>query len=79
MNRSYLSQFINDTYGCTFYQFVNNYRIAEAQRLMSENPELKMTEIASRSGFTSRSSFTQTFTREVGVSPREWSKKCYNT
>ena len=30
MNRTYLSQFINDTYGCSFYQFANRYRIEEA-------------------------------------------------
>lgn len=27
MNRTYLSQFIHREYGCTFYQFVNRYRI----------------------------------------------------
>lgn len=75
MNRSYLSQFINDTYGCTFYQLVNRYRIDEAKRLMRECPGMRIEEIAARSGFASRSSFTQTFTRETGFSPREWSKK----
>jgi AraC-like DNA-binding protein len=79
MNRSYLSQFINDTYGCTFYQLVNRYRIDEAKRLMRECPGMRIEEIAARSGFASRSSFTQTFTRETGFSPREWSKKCYNS
>ena len=76
MNRTYLSQFIHDEFGCTFYQFVNNYRIEEAKRLLQESPELTIEEVASRSGFTSRSSFTQTFTKETGVSPREWSKQC---
>ena len=75
MNRSYLSQFINDTYGCTFYQLVNRYRIDEAKRLMRECPGMRIEEIAARSGFASRSSFTQTFTRETGFSPREWRKK----
>lgn len=79
MNRTYLSQFINDTYGCSFYQFVNQYRIEEAKRLLRECPELKIEEIAIQSGFSSRSSFTQTFTKETGLSPREWSKQCYNS
>lgn len=79
MNRTYLSQFINDTYGCSFYQFVNQYRIEEAKRLLRERPELKIEEIAIQSGFSSRSSFTQTFTKETGLSPREWSKQCYNS
>lgn len=43
MNRTYLSKFINTEYGCTFYQFVTNYRIEEAQRLMRENPSPQVT------------------------------------
>ena len=75
MNRTYLSRFIRDEFGCTFYQFVNKYRIEEAKRLMTEQPNLTIEEVAVRSGFSSRSSFTQTFTKETGLSPREWSTK----
>ena len=75
MNRTYLSQFINDTYGCSFYQFVNRYRIEEAKRLMQEHPEMKISEIAAHSGFSSPSSFSRAFSREIGLSPSEWSKK----
>ena len=75
MNRTYLSQFINDTYGCSFYQFVNRYRIEEAKRLMQEHPEMKISEIAAHSGFSSSSSFSRVFSRETGLSPSEWSKK----
>ena len=76
MNRTYLSQFIKTEYGCTFYQFVSRYRVAEAKRLKLEQPELKMDEVAARSGFSSRTVFSNVFTREEGVSPREWFKKC---
>ena len=74
LNRTYLSQFINDTYGCSFYQFVNRYRIEEAKRLMNENPEMKLTDVAVRSGFSSLSVFSRAFSRETGLSPSEWSK-----
>ena len=76
MNRTYLSQFIKAEYGCTFYQFVSRYRVAEAKRLKLEQPDLKMDEIAARCGFSSRTVFSNVFTREEGVSPREWFKKC---
>ena len=76
MNRTYLSHFIKAEYGCTFYQFVNRYRVAEAKRLKLEQPDLKMNEIAARCGFSSRTVFSNVFTREEGVSPREWFKKC---
>lgn len=74
MNRTYLSEFINTAYGCTFYQFVTRYRIEEAKRIMRENSELKMTDVAVRSGFSSQSAFSRIFIRETGQPPREWCK-----
>ena len=78
MNRTYLSQFINDTYSCSFYQFVNRNRIEEAQRLIRECPEMRLADVATRSGFSSREAFARTFTQMTGLSPREWGKKCNN-
>ena len=75
LNRTYLSQFINAEYGCSFYHFVNKYRIEEAKRLMTEQPDLKIADVATQCGFSSQSVFAQTFSRETGISPREWSKK----
>lgn len=72
MNRTYLSEFINTTYGCPFYQFVTRYRIEEAKRIMRECPELKMADVAARSGFSSQSAFTKIFTKETGYTPKEW-------
>lgn len=75
MNRTYLSRFLRDEFGCTFYQFVNKYRIDEAKRLMTEQPELKIADVAAQSGFSSQNVFTNIFTREIGMGPREWSRK----
>jgi AraC-like DNA-binding protein len=72
MNRTYLSQFINAEYGCSFYHWVSGLRIAEAKRLLAENPEMKLKDIAQQSGFSSRSVFTKVFTRKTGVSPSKW-------
>ena len=72
MNRTYLSRFLRDEFGCTFYQFVNHYRIEEATRLMTEQPDLKIAEVAAQCGFSSRTAFYNTFSREVGMSPSEW-------
>lgn len=72
MNRTYLSQFINAEYDCSFYQFVTNYRVAEAQRQMRENPNLKMQEISERCGFSSATVFGRVFARETGYTPTEW-------
>ena len=78
MNRTYLSRYLRDEFGCTFYQFVNNYRIEEAKRLLTEQPDMKMSDVAAQCGFSSQSVFSNTFTRETGVSPREWSKNFHS-
>ena len=75
LNRTYLSQFINAEYGCTFYQFVNRYRIEEAKRLKIENPDMKVGEVSDRCGFSSPTVFSRTFTNIIGISPREWAKR----
>ena len=78
LNRTYLSQLINTEYGCSFYQFVTRYRIEEAKRLMTEQPDMKVQDIAQQSGFSDRKVFYRTFTRETGSSPSEWMAKCRN-
>jgi AraC-like DNA-binding protein len=78
LNRTYLSQFIHNEYNCTFYQFVNRYRIEEAKRLKMEHPELKVQDVSARCGFSSPTVFSRTFTEMVGVSPREWSSQIHS-
>ena len=75
MNRTALSQFINAEYGCAFYQFVNRCRIEEAKCLKLQHPELSISEIATRCGFSSGVVFSSVFTRETGLTPHEWYKQ----
>ena len=75
LNRTYMSTFINVTYGCNFYQFVTNHRIQEAKRLMTEHPDMQYQEVSDRSGFSSPTVFSRVFSREVGMPPREWRAK----
>lgn len=69
LNRTYLSQLINAEYGCSFYQFVTNYRIEEAKRLMRAHPEMKMQDVGEQCGFSSPTVFARIFARETGMSP----------
>lgn len=72
LNRTYLSQLINNEYGCSFYQWVNRLRIEEAKHLMSEHPDMTMEEVAEQCGFSSSRSFHRAFSREVEMTPKEW-------
>ena len=72
VNRSYLSRYINTTYKCNFCQFVTNYRIEEAKRLLREHPEMKLREVAESTGFASAAVFSRTFAKETESSPTDW-------
>ena len=72
MNRSYLSQFINTEYGCTFFHWVNGLRVEEAKRLMTEHPDMRIQDVAQQSGFASPTVFSRVFARVTGVAPSKW-------
>lgn len=56
-----LSQLLNANLGKRFSDFVNEFRIKEAQRLLLENKELTIEAIAYEVGFNAKSSFYTTF------------------
>lgn len=68
-NKTYISTFINSR-GKTFYDYVNEFRISEACRIMETSDErLAMADIAIRSGFNSMSSFNRYFLKIKGITP----------
>ena len=67
-----LSNCIKSQQGCTFPQFVNTYRVALAQQLLSEQPDMKLTEVWTAVGFASESSFYRIFKSITGMTPNEW-------
>lgn len=76
-NTAYLSRVINDEFAMNFSNFLNKYRIEEAQKLI-ENHKLDVMTfegIAKSCGFLSRSSFNQAFKKFTGMTPTEYSQK----
>ena len=74
-NRNTISSCINSQYGSSFSQFVNNYRISHAQKLMRTQPNMKISEVWATSGFTTESSFFRSFKAVTGMTPSEWKQK----
>ena len=74
-NRNAISGCINSQRNCSFTQFVNIYRIEYAKELMRNQPDIKISEVWTVSGFTTESSFFRTFKSIVGMSPNEWKQK----
>lgn len=71
-----LSQLINDELQLNFYAFINQYRINEAKRLLSNKDTQKYTilSIAFDSGFNSKSSFNTVFKQYTKMTPSHYRK-----
>jgi AraC-like DNA-binding protein/Tfp pilus assembly protein PilF len=70
-NQKYVSQVINAALKKNFRSFLNDYRVREAQLLLSEPDAIRYTieSIAFRVGFKSRNAFRDAFKEITGVSP----------
>ena len=71
-NSRYISACINTQKGCTFSQYINNYRIDYAKRLMRQQPGKKISTVWMEAGFGSEQNFFKTFRAATGLSPKEW-------
>ena len=72
----HLSQIINASLNQTFIDFINAYRIEEAQKYLSDPSmsEETILEIAYRVGFNSKSAFNNAFKKISGKTPSEFKK-----
>lgn len=71
MNTSTFSRRFKQEHEITFRNYLINYRINKAQRLL-QNPNTSVTDIAYTVGFHDHSHFTRTFRRIVGISPSHY-------
>jgi AraC-like DNA-binding protein len=69
-----LSQFLNDNVQKSFTQFINEYRIEEAKRLLKENTDLKIDAVGMECGFNSSSTFYSAFKKITGTTPATFQK-----
>lgn len=74
-NTTYVSACLSGQMGTSFRNFVTEYRIAHAKRLMQENPQMRLSEVGEESGFSNEKTFLRTFKAVVGVTPTEWKKR----
>ena len=76
-NYKYVSQVVNERYGKSFKQVLNEQRVREACRILNDpnqSAHLTIEAIAANLGFNSRSNFTVTFKRITGISPSDFMK-----
>lgn len=72
-NRTYLSRYLNQEKGMTFYDYINGYRIDDSLNLLKLT-DLSIDAIAEKCGFRDRITFYRIFKNKIGRSPSEWKK-----
>jgi AraC-like DNA-binding protein len=75
-----LSALINGHYEQNFYDFVNDYRVRDAQRQL-EDPRLKsktIQRIFEDAGFNSKSTFNTYFKKVTGKTPSQYRKAAHS-
>ncbi|ROI06943.1 helix-turn-helix domain-containing protein [Chryseobacterium sp. G0240] len=71
----HLSYVINTGFGKNFFQYVNEYRIEHAKKLLQNlDHKYSILGIAYESGFNSKTSFNTTFKKLTGQTPSEFKK-----
>lgn len=65
-NRTVLSNFVNQTYGMNFNQYINHLRLTELRRLMQlpSNTEKKLSEVLPKAGFSNTRNYNRAVTAE---------------
>lgn len=71
VNRNKLSSIINGYYKKNFFDFINDYRVEEAKKLLTskDHADFKLEFLASKSGFNSKATFNRIFKLRTGYTP----------
>lgn len=75
VRKHFLSQMLNDNLKKTFHQYVNEYRIDEACRMLIQEQHFSIEAIGYEVGFSSRSAFFATFKKIKGTTPSKYRTK----
>ena len=67
------SQVINENFNLSFFELINKFRIAEAQRLFeNEDNDMKIIEVAYEVGFNNKVSFNKSFKKYLSQTPSQY-------
>ncbi|MEC1522630.1 helix-turn-helix domain-containing protein [Neobacillus niacini] len=72
INSAYLSRKFHEEVGMGFSEYLNEFRLKEAQRMLVEYPDLSISTVSERCGFNSQHYFSQIFRKMTGQSPRDF-------
>jgi AraC-like DNA-binding protein len=70
-NETYVSRTINQGLGLSFNQYINQLRVAYAQKLLQQ-PKSSILSSALHSGFNSKATFNRVFKEQLGITPSQY-------
>ncbi len=71
-NRTYLSDYLNNSLHTTFYDYINSFRVHHACKLLKSEPESQLVYVCDQSGFNSLSTFRRAFEKHIGTTPAKY-------
>ena len=77
--KKHISQVINENSNLGFYDFLNQFRIEEAKKLLANNNNQNIEEIAYQVGFNNKVSFYNAFRKFENNTPKRFVKKILST
>jgi AraC-like DNA-binding protein len=71
----HLSQVINEQFERNYFDFINQFRVQEAEMLLLQSaPKMSVLAIAMESGFNSKTAFYEAFKKRTGMTPTQFRK-----
>ena len=74
-NRQYLSNYINQIKGITFYDYINDFRLTEAKNILDSkgaDNQHSLEDISVMAGFNSYATFLRSFKKKYGQTPSQY-------
>ncbi len=72
LSQSYVTRLIKQETGSSFSELLTRMRIDRAVSLLVRSPDMKLVEIAERTGFASQHYFSRVFKEKTGFSPADY-------
>ena len=78
MGESSLYAKVKSTTGQTVIGFITSIRMKEAKRIMQQDPDILISEVAAKVGFNTPKYFSKCFKKEFGMFPKEFAEEVKN-
>lgn len=74
-NRDYVYQAINGRMGISFAEYINRQRVEYAAKLLTQQPDMPLVDVALHAGYTSTASFYRNFKFYKECTPAHWRQR----